>query len=77
MLVPAAPFLPLLVRLGSARLRRRIVQMMPFALIQKLRYIVDIMASQMEQIFQEKKQSLSQSEPDQTEQHDIMAILRR
>ncbi|KAJ6561523.1 cytochrome P450 [Mycena vulgaris] len=73
--VPAAPFLPLLVRLGSARLRRRILEMMPFSLIQKLRYIVDIMASQMEQIFHEKRDSLSQAEPDETEHHDIMAIL--
>ncbi|KAJ6561566.1 cytochrome P450 monooxygenase [Mycena vulgaris] len=74
-LVPAAPFLPLLVRLGSARLRRRIIEMMPFSLIQKLRYIVDIMASQMEQIFHQKKDILAQAEPDETEHHDIMAIL--
>ncbi|KAJ6561524.1 cytochrome P450 [Mycena vulgaris] len=74
-LLPAAPFVPVLAQLGSARLRRRIVKMMPFPLIQKLRYIVDIMASQMEQIFHQKKDILAQAEPDETEHHDIMAIL--
>lgn len=74
-MVPAAPFLPLLVHLASARLRRRLVEILPFALIQKLRYIVDIMASHMEQIFREKKQALSQAQHDETEQHDIMAVL--
>ncbi|KAJ6561525.1 cytochrome P450 [Mycena vulgaris] len=74
-LMPAAPFVPVLVRLGSARLRRRIVEMIPFPPIQKLIYIADIMASQMEQIFHQKKDILAQAEPDETEHHDIMAIL--
>ncbi|KAJ7753349.1 cytochrome P450 [Mycena maculata] len=74
-MVPAAPFLPLVVRLASPRLRRRFVEIMPFALIQKLRYIVDIMAGHMEQIFLEKKQSLSQGGHGQAQQHDIMTVL--
>ncbi|KAJ7693897.1 cytochrome P450 [Mycena rosella] len=73
-LVPGAPFLPFFVRLGSASLRRRIIQTMPFSTIQELQYIVDTMASHMVQLFHEKKAKLLEA-TDETEQHDIMAIL--
>ncbi|KAF7369299.1 Cytochrome P450 [Mycena venus] len=71
-LMPAAPFLPLLVRLGPARLRRRVVEMIPFRLIQKLKNIVDILAAQMEVIFREKQSLLKGG---QSDKHDIMAVL--
>lgn len=74
-MVPLAPLTPILVKLGSPGLRRWIVRMTPWPLLQRLRQIVDIMADAVLEIFQSKKRELDDAEKDDDVARDIMGIL--
>ena len=74
-MTPGAPFLPYLVKLGSPGLRRFLVRMTPWPLLQRLRQAVDIMAYNMLEIFQAQKGELNNSATDYEKGKDIMGIL--
>lgn len=74
-MVPLAPLTPILIKLGSPGLRRLMVRMTPWPLLQRLRQIVDIMADAVLDIFQSKKLELDDTEKEHGGARDIMGIL--
>ena len=71
--------LPILVTIGTAKFRRRVVELVPLEHVQRLRYISDVMYEQSVKIFDEKKAALKRGDEalkhEIGEGRDIMSIL--
>ncbi|KAF7968861.1 hypothetical protein HWV62_29182 [Athelia sp. TMB] len=74
-MVPLAPLTPILVKLGPPGLRRFMIRMTPWPLLQKLRQIVDIMADGVLEIYQTKKRDMDATNKVHEGDKDIIGIL--
>ena len=74
-MVPLAPLTPILVKLGPPGLRRLMIKMTPWPLLQKLRQIVDIMADSVLEIYQTKKRDMDAANKVHEGDKDIIGIL--
>lgn len=79
MLIHRTYFLPTLVKIGTPRLRRLIVDVLPWKSIRKLRDIIDIMHNTSTEIFDAKKKALEEGNEAVSKQvgrgKDILSIL--
>ena len=71
--------LPILVNIGSASFRRRVVELIPLKDVQRMRYISDVMYERSVRIFNEKKAVLAKGDDAMKQEigegRDIMSIL--
>ncbi|KAF9466558.1 cytochrome P450 [Collybia nuda] len=81
LLIPRTYLLSSLVKIGTPRFRRLIVDVLPWKSLQKLRDIVDIMHNTSTEIFEEKKKALEEGNEAVLKQvgrgKDILSILMR
>lgn len=72
--------LPIVVKIGTAKFRRRVVELIPLENVQRMRQISDVMYKQSVQIFADKKAALERGDEalkhEIGEGRDIMSILR-
>ena len=72
--------LPYIPEGGSAWIKRKIVEMIPHAGVQKMKAVVDVMHRRSIEIYEEKKRALEEGDEAVTRQvgegKDIMSILR-
>ncbi|KAF8176081.1 cytochrome P450 [Pholiota molesta] len=74
-MVPAAPFAPLFKYLGPPGFRRFILKFIPWALLQRLVEIVNIMDDEVKKIFAAQQKSLEAGAQHEADGKDIMSIL--
>jgi hypothetical protein len=74
-MVPAAPFAPLFKYLGPPGFRRFILKFIPWALLQRLVEIVNIMDNEVKKIFAAQQKSLEAGAQHEADGKDIMSIL--
>lgn len=74
-MIPGAALTPLFKYLGPAQFRRFALKLIPWSLLQKLVYIVDVMDDEAHKILKKQKQDLDNEVTDKDGQ-DIIGILR-
>lgn len=74
-MVPGAPFTPLFKYLGPRQLRRFVLRLVPWSLLQRLVDIVNIMDSEAQNILKEQEKDIDAGVDDK-DGKDIMGILR-
>jgi hypothetical protein len=75
-MAPVAAFTPYFKYMGPAPLRRLLVRMTPWPLLQRLRRIVDTMADAMAEVYTKKMQERHSQGHEHEKQDDIMSTLR-